>query len=232
MRQSDQVKNMLTRANRLPSADTAIQAPSREPGLILGPGKPLEEIGWTIALHGYRHTYVPDDAGIVGLNTRSEFAGFIEEEQEEKLRSGLGIFEEKGIETDVWIAPAHSFDRTTVRLLAHLGVRRLSDGMFPWPHVDSDGMQWIPQQFWQFRPMSFGVWTVCCHINSWSQDDIDGFAQDIRIYSDKIGVFDEVSELYSGRRANLFDYASSKAYLKALRVREGLGRVKRKLVHR
>src|SRR6266404_6631438 len=56
------------------------------------------------------------------------------------------------------IAPAHSFDRTTVDLLRGVRPRRISDRFFLFPNLGSPGMFWIPQQLWRFRPMPFGVW--------------------------------------------------------------------------
>ncbi len=49
--------------------------------------------GWAIGIHGYQHTYVTDQAGLVGLNNRSEFAGLDEHEQESKLIKALNLFQ-------------------------------------------------------------------------------------------------------------------------------------------
>ena len=102
--------------------------------------------GWAIGLHGYQHRYVNKEAGMIGLNHYSEFAGLPLEEQRTKLRKGLEIFKRERVRADVWVAPAHSFDENTVSALSSLGVKAISDGMSLFPYRDSDGVFWIPQQ--------------------------------------------------------------------------------------
>lgn len=120
--------------------------------------------GWAIGLHGYQHLYVNREQGLLRLNRQSEFAGLPYEEQEAKLRKGLAIFAREGVRADVWVAPAHSFDRTTLAALATLGLRTVSDGMALAPYRDPDGTLWIPQQFANLRPMPLGIWTFCYHL--------------------------------------------------------------------
>jgi hypothetical protein len=48
--------------------------------------------GWTVALHGYQHTYVNRNPGILGIWPQSEFAGLPAKEQERKILTGLQIF--------------------------------------------------------------------------------------------------------------------------------------------
>ena len=117
--------------------------------------------GWTIGLHGYQHRYVTTHSGILGLKRYSEFAGLLLAEQEAKLWEASRIFREQGIEPNVWVAPAHSFDWNTVRALQKIGIHTISDGFYLSPHVDSRGMLWIPQQLWRFRPMPVGLRTIC-----------------------------------------------------------------------
>jgi peptidoglycan/xylan/chitin deacetylase (PgdA/CDA1 family) len=119
--------------------------------------------GWSIGLHGYQHTYVNAEAGILRLNRRSEFAGLSYEDQFEKLRKGLEIFDREGVHADAWVAPAHSFDWVTVSALTALGIHVISDGMALGPYRDPHGNVWIPQQFANMRPMPFGIWTFCYH---------------------------------------------------------------------
>ena len=161
--------------------------------------------GWTIGMHGYQHHYTTRDSGILGINRYSEFAGVSAEVQRAKLRSALEIFHREGVPPEVWIAPGHSFDHITVDLLRELGLRRISDGPFLFPRLDSKGMLWVPQQLWRFRPMPLGVWTVCTHINAWDSTDIARFERDIEKYRAYISSFPEVVGSYAGRRRNLLD---------------------------
>jgi len=105
---------------------------------------------------------------MLGLAANSEFAGLPRAEQEAKLRQGLAIFAEHGVRADAWVAPSHSFDRTTVALLAGMGISVISDGLWNWPFTDPAGTVWVPQQLWQFHTRRKGIWTVCNHPNPWT----------------------------------------------------------------
>jgi predicted deacetylase len=183
-----QVEQILIRENVKPLL--AVVPDNRDDNLNVNPARndfwdqvrSWRERGWTIGMHGYQHRYVTQDAGILGLNKYSEFAGLPKEVQASKLLTAFEIFGRESIRPDVFIAPAHSLDRTTLEVLKEMGLRRISDGFFLFPNLDSTGMLWIPQQFWRFRWMPFGVWSVCFHINRWGSRDILQFQGDVRRY--------------------------------------------------
>jgi predicted deacetylase len=161
--------------------------------------------GWTIGLHGYQHRYVTREAGIIGLNKYSEFAGLPFDEQRSKLQKGLEIFRREGVRAEVWVAPAHSFDANTVKALASLGVRTISDGLSLYPHRDSEGVFWVPQQLWRFRTAPFGVWTVCIHPKDDLYINAEHFQRRIREYKESITSFQEVVKTYAQRKRSLTD---------------------------
>ena len=161
--------------------------------------------GWSIGLHGYQHCYVTAAAGIIGRNHYSEFAGLSERAQEYKLQQAVEIFEREAVEAKAWIAPAHSFDQTTVRVLSRLGIRCISDGYSLFPYVTSEGMLWIPQQLGAFRKMPCGTWTVCLHINRWTQADIESFRSDLGRYRALITTVDDIRFQYQERRQSVSD---------------------------
>src|SRR6185312_5748489 len=86
--------------------------------------------GWSIGLHGLRHQYVSAEAGLIGLNRRSEFAGLPAAEQHRKIEEGLAIFAANGVRADLFVAPGHSFDDATLDSLHRHGIRCISDGYF------------------------------------------------------------------------------------------------------
>ncbi len=174
--------------------------------------------GWTIGLHGYQHLYATHDAGIVGINKFSEFSGLSFHEQLDKVRRSLEIFEREGVKPDVWVAPAHSFDESTVKALQSAGVKCISDGLHLFPHIDSLGILWVPQQFWRFRWMPYGVWTICHHFNSWNGRDIARFRSDLQHFRRSIVDFKEIVTSYSGRRVYWFDVVYARLHLTALKV--------------
>ena len=160
--------------------------------------------GWAIGLHGYQHLYVNRDPGIMRLTRSSEFAGLPRVAQEEKLRHGLAIFAAQGVRADAWVAPSHSFDAVTVELLESLGLRIISDGLWPWP-VSSGGCMWIPQQLWDFRPKPRGVWTVCFHPAGWTEQAFRAFEQGIETYAHRMTTLADILVAFQGRNATLRD---------------------------
>ena len=144
-----------------------------------------QQLGWTIAMHGFEHRYETADPGLVGINAFSEFAGLSREAQKRKLDGARDLFASHSVRIDAWIAPGHSFDATTVQLLDEMGVHVISDGFY-WKAIKRMGLTWVPQQLWRFREMPGGLWTVCYHINGFGPQDIRQLAQDFERYRDRI----------------------------------------------
>lgn len=165
--------------------------------------------GWTVGMHGYQHHYVTSDPGIVRLNPFSEFAGLPLDRQRAKLQAAKGIFDREGVTPRVWIAPAHSFDAVTVSLLREAGIGIISDGFGLYPSVDRRGILWIPQQIWRFRPLPFGVFTVCIHHNGWTRADVAALRLQLAQYRRQMTSVDEIERMYAGRSASLLDGLSS-----------------------
>ena len=125
--------------------------------------------GWAIALHGFDHVYISDSSGIVPFNKKSEFAGLDLNKQIEKIEKGITKFREEKIETNIWIAPSHTFDENTLKALKFkTDIEIISDGVSLFPFFKY-GFKWIPQQIWHFRKMPVGIWTSCFHPNEMSK---------------------------------------------------------------
>lgn len=174
--------------------------------------------GWAIGLHGYQHLYSSASAGLVGIHEGSEFAGLSEREQRAKLRSAVQIFQEQSVTPDVWIAPGHSFDSTTVALLPEVGIDVISDGFY-WRSLRHAGCRWIPQQLWRFRSMPFGTWTVCFHINSWKSRDLERFERAVREYGNAIVSLSDVLRTPMPVRS-ITDQAFNNLFRRAVLVRQ------------
>jgi len=141
--------------------------------------KKLADDGWIIAQHGFQHIYVNEQAGLIGLNPRSEFAGLPYAEQQQKLSEGKKIFAQNGLSPEWWIAPAHSFDQNTCRALASLNFTRISDGIALFP-FKKYGLAWYPQQLWKPLKKHQGFWTICLHpelLDDKMLDKIDRFCR-------------------------------------------------------
>ncbi|MDQ2947051.1 MAG: DUF2334 domain-containing protein [Acidobacteriota bacterium] len=161
--------------------------------------------GWTIGLHGYQHRYLTTNSGLIGRNKYSEFAGLTPDEQASKLTLALKIFQGEQVRADLWIAPAHSYDETTLDLLDTFDIRALSDGYALYPYLDCRGIFCIPQQIGRFYRMPFGFWTVCMHPNGWTAADLKRFETDVRKFKSHITNLKQISQAYSGRSKQISD---------------------------
>lgn len=106
----------------------------------------LQKSGWTISMHGYQHIYTTGKGGIFPLNNFSEFAGISYEEQRRMLETGKELLRQKGIETDLFMAPAHSYDQNTLRALKDTGFKALTDGFGGCPYR-YQGLTFYPISF-------------------------------------------------------------------------------------
>lgn len=146
--------------------------------------KELHEKWWIIAQHGYQHIYTNDNPGLLDINKYSEFAGLPYDKQYEKILAGKLIMEkELGFVSKWWMAPAHSFDEVTCKVLKELGFEYITDGVGIFP-FEKFWLKWLPQQIWKPKKQIFWIWTVCLHLNSYSIDFlnlIDDFCKKIAI---------------------------------------------------
>jgi predicted deacetylase len=129
-----------------------------------------------IAQHGYQHILSSHgDTALInsryGLRTRSEFAGLSYDEQIDKIRNGRTFLQGHGIETSSWMAPNHSFDRTTLRALKDSGFTALTDGISLFPFKE-EGIICIPQQLWKPTWMPTGTLTICLHSDETTIEEI------------------------------------------------------------
>jgi predicted deacetylase len=164
-----------------------------------------QQRGWSIAIHGYQHCYVSSSAGILGRNHYSEFADLPEAAQRTKLERAIEIFRREDVRPEAFIAPGHSFDDTTVRLLVSLGIDCISDGYSMFPYVCKQGMLWIPQQLGWFRKMAFGTWTVNLHTNPWKPWQLERFRDDVAAFREATVTLDDIRRSYQNRRRTLSD---------------------------
>lgn len=130
----------------------------------------LQKQGWSIAQHGTYHQYVTTDSGILGLKNASEFAGLSYEEQFAKLENGKRILESKGIYSDVFMAPGHTYDRNTVKALYNLGFRTITDGLYTKPYC-FENILFVPCRLQGYRNVK-GIDTICLHSNVMTDADI------------------------------------------------------------
>jgi hypothetical protein len=135
----------------------------------------LQKKGYEVALHGYKHLYVNDNQGLMRINERSEFSGCSFNEQRNKILIGKEIFNDNNIFTRLFMAPAHSFDYTTLNVLKDSGIFCITDGFYAFPKL-INGVKFIPQQFWRYRNVCLpGIYTFCIHLDSMDDDEYRRF---------------------------------------------------------
>ena len=183
----------------------AIVPDNRDPDLIQSKPDPafwdqmraMAARGATIGLHGYRHLCQSRNGGILVLAPYTEFAGVPEEMQRHWIAHGLDILRAQGLNPAVWVAPRHGFDAATLRALRSCGIGAISDGFARLPHT-RDGLLFIPQQLWAGIRKNSGLWTICLHPNTMSDDDLAALRGFLRQHAARFTSFERVAAEFRG----------------------------------
>lgn len=160
--------------------------------------------GWRIALHGYEHVYSTNCAGINPVHKHSEFAGHPLEIQRHKIREGMRLLREKGLEPDVFFAPSHTFDKNTLEALRlESDIRIVSDTVANDTYFRY-GFTFIPQQSGKVRKLPFKVTTICLHPNNLKEQDFDEIHAFLHAHREEF--LDPNTIGVTGRRLGLLDH--------------------------
>jgi hypothetical protein len=181
--------------------------------------------GWAIGLHGFEHRFRTKHRGLVPFNAYSEFAGLPLADQQTMIAQGYRLLRQQGLEPGFFVAPAHSFDRDTLRALeSQTPIRRLSDGLATMP-FKRFGFDWTPQQLWRPRQLKNGLWTICLHPNEMTDHDFMAIAQFLEREAVNFG--DWAVMAAPQRTFNLGDWLFGTAFLVARRFKRWLKRADR-----
>lgn len=163
----------------------------------------LEKDGWRIAQHGVTHVYTTRKMGCFPLNRLSEFAGTAYRQQYEALKRGRDILRVHGVRTDMFMAPAHSFDRNTLKALRKLGFRRMTDGFGERPYTRC-GMVFYPISHSQASVLKnrgkAGYTTFVVHTNMMGDRDFERYEQIFSAHRDRLVSYAEVLGAAPARR--------------------------------
>lgn len=156
----------------------------------------LQNQGYKIAMHGYNHSFVIKADGLITKNKISEFAGLPFDTQLQKIKEGKDILNSHGIFTDVFFAPAHSYDYNTLRALSCCGFKYVSDGLSCKPYYVY-GIELLPCKSGGIPRISkkYGYVTAVVHAHEWvkndKKDDWVKFVKLIQEHSSEIVSFDD-----------------------------------------
>ncbi|MBO5031590.1 MAG: DUF2334 domain-containing protein [Lachnospiraceae bacterium] len=173
--------------------------------------KTLQEEGWCVAQHGVTHIYATKKMGCFPLNRLSEFAGTGYERQYKSLQKGKSILAEHDIHTDMFMAPAHSFDRNTIKALKKSGFCRLTDGFGDRPYTRW-GMTFYPISYRQSSALkkTKGFTTFVVHTNTMNDKDFARYEQLFTQYQDRLISYAELFEIQPKKRSifgNIKEYS-------------------------
>lgn len=146
-------------------------------------------------MHGYYHIFDSNVRGIVNTSAKSEYAGHSYQKQFEKIKNGKDILLNHGIKTDIFFAPAHSYDENTLKALAANGFKYISDGKSKKPFY-RHGILCIPCRSGGCPKIrSNGYYTAVFHAHEWVQPDKKAGFNDLvhlcKEYTNEIVPFDD-----------------------------------------
>ena len=153
--------------------------------------KEYQSNGFGIAIHGYNHVYTTGDSGLLKFNKRSEFAGVDKKTQDLKIKNSINIFKKNSLNTNLFIAPAHSFDYITLDILKENGIQYISDGFFKSPKRYNT-LSVIPKMHWRFKSIHGEIATICFHHNNWGDNELSVFEKNLKKYSKQIIDFEKI----------------------------------------
>lgn len=164
--------------------------------------KELQSQGHTIAMHGYKHVFNSDSHGILNRRMNSEFAGLPLDIQKQMIIKGKEILEKHGIYTDVFFAPAHSYDENTVKALSECGFNYVSDGKSRKSYV-WHGIKFLPcRNGGAVKVGRSGWYTSIYHTHEWTKNEKKQAYENLKNltsnYSHLIVSFDEYKKQPEG----------------------------------
>lgn len=177
----------------------AVVPANRDPELIVDTPDPgfwqrmraCQSVGAAIALHGFRHICENRGRSLLPLHRTSEFAGVPFATQRAWIHEGLEILRRHGLSPHLFVAPRHGFDQNTLHTLRHEGIAYISDGLSRVPFA-RDGVTWIPQQLWAPVVKPAGLWTICIHTNTATDESLRTLRTFLAAHASQFTCFDRL----------------------------------------
>ncbi|MBR1670945.1 MAG: DUF2334 domain-containing protein [Butyrivibrio sp.] len=186
----------------------------------------LREDGWVIAMHGLNHLYTTSDGGLFPIGNKSEFADLPFQRQMEMVSEGKSILLANGIETDIFMAPSHSFDKNTIRALKENGFTGITDGFGKAPYKLL-GMVFYPISAVRKKSLEDtgdGIVTFVYHANTMNDKDFEALEK--LLLSGKAVSYSEFFGAEVQNRSfigNAVQFLTASAKRMAVNIRRGRG---------
>ena len=154
--------------------------------------KKWEAKDWVFAMHGWKHIYTTKKGGMFPLNDFSEFAGVSKEKQREMIFDGKEKLKKMGVVTDIFMAPAHSFDKNTLVSLKEEGFQYITDGFGSYPYQWKK-MTFLPIAFQRNKDVKKkdGYTTLVFHTNTMSEREFADFEKMLKEYKNDFISYEE-----------------------------------------
>lgn len=139
-----------------------------------------------------RHAWLPacvqnQAGGVNPVNNFSEFAGVPYREQCEQISKGNAILKSHGVNADIFFAPAHTYDKNTLKALKETtDIRIISDTVANDVYFQ-DELYFIPQQSGAVRTLPFKVVTFCYHPNLMDDNAFEILEEFLGSHADEFG---------------------------------------------
>ena len=184
----------------------------------------LKEEGYCFAMHGLRHIYTTKSGGIFPLNNYSEFAKVPYNKQKEMLILGREKLKKQGIDTDIFMAPAHSYDKNTIRALKETGFTKITDGFGKTPYIDR-GITFYPISLQLSRSLKQrdGATTLVLHANTVTEAEKERYARIFREYGENMISYSEYLMMKPVKRSifgRVSEYMLAKGKFMLVRIRQ------------
>mgnify|MGYP003302432945 CR=1 FL=1 len=182
---------------------------NQDPNLMRNPAMPdfdvqikkWEAKNWVLAMHGWKHIYTTKRGGLFPLNNFSEFAGVPKEKQREMIHDGKEKLLKNGVDTDIFMAPAHSFDKNTLTVLKEAGFRYITDGFGMEPY-QWRGLTFLPIAFQKNKDIekAAGYTTIVFHTNTMKEQDFLNFEKMLQKHKDDFISYKEYLHAPAGKQ--------------------------------
>ena len=175
----------------------------------------IESRGVTIGLHGLEHKLKFSKKSLLSVSKQSEYTGLKYSSQKGMILKGLSILRKQGLNPKFFAAPAHGFDKTTIKVLNDINFKNISDG-FTRNVCKKDGLTWIPLKSWKPNTKFFGTHnTVCLHPN---KGNIKTIEYEIKKKVSNKENIDFVTLISSSKSYTYLDFLSEFVYSILIRI--------------